>query len=233
MTELAAANKERLSEETMLYRVACEFKDGDVVNLGAGIATSIPAMGLVMNSPDGREVMFHFENGILNFGEATTDPALGENIGFGSMLFTPKPGMSVFDLTESFSIIRGGHIDITVLGALQVSEAGDLANNTLPGKQIGSYGGAPDLATNAKRVIIATTHNAKDGTPKIVSKCTLPLTVPRCVDLIVTDVAVIEVTDAGLVLKEVAPGWTPAEVQAITDARLIVKGDVPEMALFP
>jgi 3-oxoacid CoA-transferase B subunit len=126
-------------------------------------------------------------------------------------------------------MIRGGHIDITVLGALQVSEKGDIANNTLPGKQVGSFGGGQDLAFNTKKVIVCMAHTARDGEPKIRKECTLPLTAPGVVDLIITDIAVIDVTPQGLVLKELAPGWTAEEVQALTEPTLIVSEDLKVM----
>lgn len=220
---------ERLTEEAMAMRAAREFQDGMLINLGAGIPSRCSSY-----VPPDKEILLHAENGLIGFGDVITDPARADPnlMNAGGYPVAPKPGMAIVDHTESFAIIRGGHIDITVLGALEVSEKGDLANNTLPGKQVGSYGGAPDLAYNAKRVIVCMTHTTKDGNPKIVKECSTPLTAPACVDLIITDIAVIEVTNEGLVLKEVAPGWTPEEVQALTEPRLIISPDVKEIELI-
>jgi 3-oxoacid CoA-transferase subunit B len=218
---------ERLTDDAVAMRVAREFREGEVVNLGAG-------MGLRCANfvPPDRDVILHAENGILGFGEIITDhEGADPDLSFGFLAFSRKPGMAFVDHTESFAIIRGGHIDLTVLGAMQVSERGDLANNTLPGKTYPSYGGAPDLAYNAKRVVVYMSHTTKDGQPKIVTECTLPLTCPQCVDLIVTDLAVIEVTPDGLVLKEVAPGWSAGEIQALTGAPLTVSEDLKEIDL--
>lgn len=220
---------ERLTEDIIAMRVAKEFQEGNVVNLGVGMPT------LCSNFiPPDREILFQSENGIIGFGEIVTDPELADPnlINASVQPVSYKPGMAIVDHAESFAMIRGGWIDITVLGALQVSEKGDLANNTLPGKQVGSYGGGQDLAYNAKKVIICMTHTTKDGQPKIVNQCTSPLTAPECVDLIITDVAVIEVTPQGLVLKEVVPGWTPQEVQSLTEPKLIVSPDLKDMELL-
>lgn len=220
---------EKLTEEIVAMRAAKEFQDGNIVNLGVGMPT------LCSNFiPPDRELLFHSENGIIGFGEIVTDPEKADPnlINASVQPVSYKPGMAIVDHAESFAIIRGGHIDITVLGALQVSAKGDLANNTVPGKQIGSYGGGQDLAYCAKKVIVCMTHTTRDGQPKIVKECSSPLTAPQCVDLIITDVAVIEVTKEGLVLKEVVPGWTPEEVQAITEPKLIVSPDLKEMELL-
>lgn len=219
---------ERLTEEAMAMRAAREFQDGMLINLGAGIPSRCSSY-----VPPDKENLLHAENGLIGFGDIITDPNLADPnlMNAGGYPVAPKPGMAIVDHTESFAIIRGGHIDITVLGALEVSEKGDLANNTLPGKQVGSYGGAPDLAYNAKKVIVCMTHTTKDGQPKIVKECRTPLTAPACVDLIITDIAVIEVTNEGLVLKEMALGWTPEEVQALTEPRLIISPHVKEIEL--
>jgi 3-oxoacid CoA-transferase B subunit len=219
--------KERIDEQTQALRVASEFEDGMVVNLGIGTPT------LCSNFvPAGKEVLFHSENGALGFGEVYTtgegDPNL---VNASGQPVKTQPGMSVFEHAESFAIIRGGFIDITVMGGLQVSEKGDLANWLIPKRQIGTIGGAMDLAFCAKRVIIIMSHVAKDGSYKIVKKCSYPLTAPHCVDLIVTDIAVIKLTDHGLVLKEVAPGWTAEEVQRLTEPTLIVAPDCHEISL--
>lgn len=208
-------------------RVAREFQDGDVVNLGLGIPTLCSQF-----VPEGRTIVYHSESGVLNYG-AMAEP--GEEdadlINAGGQFLAWTPGMSFFNSAEAFAMIRGGHIDVTVLGALQVSETGDLANWMLPERGIGNVGGAMDLATGARRVIIAMEHTDRHGMPKVVNECTFPLTGRGCVSLIVTDIAVLEVSTQGLVLKEVAPGWTPAAVQEQTEPRLTVPSGLREMEL--
>jgi 3-oxoacid CoA-transferase subunit B len=222
------AEKPRLDEQTMALCVAREFKDGMVVNLGIGIPT------LAVNFiPEGREILFHTENGALGFGPiASLEEADLDLVNAGGQNVTAKLGMSFFSLDESFAMIRGGHADLCVLGAMQVSENGDLANWLLPERGIGSVGGGMDLAFGTKKLIVAMTHTTKDGKPKILNKCTYELTAPQCVDLIVTDIAVIEVTPAGLVLKEVAPRWTAEEVQALTESKLTIAPDLKEIELM-
>jgi len=220
--------KEKLSRETMAFRVAKEFEDGMVVNLGIGI----PTLCANYPSPD-KEILYQTENGALNFGcNATPEEADLDLVNAGGQMVTTKTGMSLFAHDESFAMIRGGHIDMCVLGVMQVSEKGDLANWLLPERGIGSIGGAMDLAVGAKKLIVVTEHTTKDGKPKIVSKCTYELTAQQCVDMIVTDLAVIEVTDKGLVLKEVAPGWTAEEIQELTEPKLIVDPDLKEIELM-
>ncbi len=220
--------KERLDEQTVAMRAAKEFQDGMVVNLGMG--TPMLCTSLV---PEEREILFHSENGVLGFGATIDDPdeADIDLLNAQGQPVRANPGMCFVDSADSFVMIRGGHVDITVLGALQVSAQGDLANWRMPGKQIGGLGGGMDLAFRAEKVIVCMTHSAKDGKPKIVGECSLPITAPRAVDLIVTDIAVIDVTADGLVLKEVAPGWTAEEVQALTEARLTVESDLKEIDL--
>ena len=216
--------KPRLTPERMAARVGRELEDGYWVNLGIGmpmlVATHIP--------PD-RTVYFQAENGILGCGPHAEpgheDPDLGNA---GDEDITAIEGASFFDSGLSFDMIRGGHLDATVLGGFQVSEKGDLANWKLPARQVGSYGGAMDLAVGAKKVIVLMKHTTKDGGARIVKECTYDLTSPRCVNLIVTDIAVIDVTPGGLRLREVAPGWTPEDVQELTEAKLIVE-DVGEI----
>jgi 3-oxoacid CoA-transferase subunit B len=219
--------KFKLDRQTMALRVAKEFQDGDYVNLGIGIP--VLASNYV---PAGREVVFQSENGVLGFGEIHSagegDP---DFVNAGGQPVSIIPGTSFFGHDESFSIIRGGHLDISVMGGLQVSEKGDLANWLVPERQIGTIGGAMDLAVGARRLIIVMNHTTKEGKPRIVKKCTYPLTALECVDLVVTDIAVIEVTKKGLVLKEVAPGWIPEEVQKVTEAKLIVAPDCHEIEL--
>jgi 3-oxoacid CoA-transferase subunit B len=220
---------ERLDEQTMAIRAAKEFQDGMVINLGVGIPTFCSNF-----VPPEREVLFHSENGVIGFGPIIDNPDdADENlINAGAQPISSKPGMAIMDHAESLCIIRGGHVDITVLGVVQVSEKGDLANYTIPGKQIGSLGGGQDLAFCAKKVIALTTFSTKEGKAKVVKECTQPLTAPRCVDQIITDIAVLDVTPEGLVLRELVPGWTAEEVQALTDAKIIVPPDVEEMTLL-
>lgn len=220
--------KQKLDRETIALRVAKEFQDGDVVNLGLGLP------GLTSNFvPAGREVIFHAEIGVLGFGELTA-PGEGdfELVNASGQTVSEQPGMSCFDHAESFVMIRGGHVDISVMGAFQVSEKGDLANYMVPERQIGTIGGAMDLASGTKKLIVAMNHTTKDGEPRILRECSYPLTALGCVNLIVTDIAVIEVADRGLVLKEVAPGWTPEEVQQLTEPALIVDPDCQEITLM-
>lgn len=228
MIREALLKKEKLDRQVMALRVAKEFQDGDIINLGIGIPTL--ASNFV---PAGREVIFHSENGVLGYGEITL-PGEGDLdlVNASGQTVKPAPGMCFFDNAESFAIVRGGHLDITVMGAYQVSEQGDLANYMIPERQVGTIGGAMDLAFGAKRVIIVMNHVTKNGEYRIVKKCSYPLTAPKCVDLIVTDIAVIEVTPKGLVLKEYAPGWTPAEVQEMTEPKLAIAADCQEISLM-
>jgi len=197
-----------------------------VVNLGFGLPT------LVANfAPPG--VIFQAENGILGYGRILEDDALFDSdvINAGGQPVEILPGASFFSSDQSFAMIRGGHIDVAVLGGLQVSERGDLANWIVPSRGGGSIGGAMDLATGARRLIVAMEHTTRAGEPRILPECTYPLTAAACVDLIVTDLAVIEVTPDGLVLREVAPGTSVQDVLQCTAARLRVPAHVPEMSL--
>jgi len=219
--------KEKLDRQTMALRVAKEFQDGDVVNLGYGIP--VLASNFV---PVGREVIFQSENGVLGFGEITL-PGEGDSdlINASGQTVHPQPGMSFFGQADAFCMIRGGHIDVSVMGAFQVSEKGDLANWAMPDKEL-TIGGSMDLAVGTERLIAVMNHTTKDGQYRIVKKCNYPITAIESVDLIVTDIAVIEVTDQGLVLKEVAPGWTPDAVQGLTEPELIVDPECREMTLI-
>ena len=219
--------KFRLEREVIAMRVAKEFQDGDVVNLGLGIPTLCSQF-----VPEGRTVTYHSENGVLNYGPMA-EPG-DEDVDLtnaGGQFLAWVPGLAFFNSADAFAMIRGGHVDVAVLGALQVSESGDLANWMLPERGIGNVGGAMDLAVGAKRIIVAMEHVDKAGRPKIVRECTYPPTGIGCVGLIVTDIAVMEVAEGGLVLREVAPGWTAEEVQRQTDAQLDVPPDVGPMEL--
>ena len=219
---------ERLDEQTMALRVAGEFQEGMIVNLGAGIPT------LAANYiPEDREIIFHTQNGCLGYGRAavTEEEQDFHLINASSQFKMPKPGMSFFDSAESFAMIRGGHVDLVVLGGLQVAENGDLANWLIPGREPGNIGGGMDLAFGVTRLLVVMTHTTKENEPKIVHKCSYQLTSPRCVNQIITDIAMIELTPEGLVLKETVPGWTPEEVLALTEPKLIIADDLKEMAL--
>lgn len=208
-------------------RVARELPDGAVVNLGIGLPTLVSQF-----IPEGRQIIYHGENGILGYGPMAEEGEEDVDLtNAGGQFLKRVPGMAFSHSADAFDMIRGGHVDIAVLGALQVSERGDLANWMIPERGVGNIGGGMDLAVGARKVITAMEHTTREGRPKIVHRCTYPLTGQGCVKLIVTDLAVIDVTAEGLVLREVAPGWTAAEVQELTEARLMVARDVSEMRL--
>lgn len=214
-----------LDKNGIAKRIAQELKDGYYVNLGIGIPT------LVANYiPEGMEVILQSENGLLGIGPfPAADGVDPDLINAGKQTVTAIPGASFFDSASSFGMIRGGHIDLTVLGAFEVTERGDIASWKVPGKLIKGMGGAMDLVAAAKNIIVAMQHTDKEGNSKLLKKCTLPLTGVNCVKRIVTDLAVVDVVEGGFKLIERAPGVSVEEIQKATEGTLIVEGEVPEM----
>jgi 3-oxoacid CoA-transferase B subunit len=215
-----------LTKEQIAKRIAKEVQNGQYINLGIGIPT------LVANYiPTELDIVLQSENGLLGIGrfpkEAAVDPDL---INAGKQTITMVPGSALFDSAESFAMIRGGHVHLTILGAMEVSENGDIANWKIPGKMVKGMGGAMDLVASAKNIIVAMQHCSKDGQSKLLPSCTLPLTGIRCVKKIVSDLAVLEIaSDGGFILKERAPGVTIDEIKAKTAGKLLIYGEVPEM----
>ncbi len=216
---------QKLTKEQMAYRATQEFKDGDFVNLGAGIPTMCARFSF-----EDKEIMFHSENGVANYGELVTietwEDAKIEFTDAGGTYYRHRPGMVFFDYNTSMDLMRNGRLDCTCLGAFQISAGGDLANWQKPGVKDMGIGGAMDLIFGAKRVIVIMEHVSAGGDLKILKECTFPLTGKSCWDLLISDIAVIERTDAGLILLECVEGWTPQEVQKLTEPKLIVADDL-------
>ena len=221
------ADKPKLARQTMCDRLAMEFQDEWIVNLGVGMPT------LCSNYVDhSRSIITHSENGVIGYG-----PIAGEGeedrhlVNAGGQFVTAQPGMSILHHADSFAVIRGGMVDVTVMGAYEVAENGDFANWRIPSRKGGGIGGAMDLAACAKRVFIAMEHTTRDGKPRMLSRCSLPITAPGVVKLVATDLGLFEVTPEGFVLREHAPGWNPEEIQELTEARLIIPDDLREFRM--
>lgn len=221
------ADKPKLPRQAMCDRLAMEFQDGWIVNLGVGMPT------LCSNYVDSsKEIIYHSENGVIGYGplapEGEKNPHLvnagGQNVQF-------RPGMAIVHHADSFALIRGGMIDVTVLGAYEVAENGDFANWRIPIRKGGGIGGAMDLAACAKRVFIAMEHTTRDGKSKLLNRCQLPITAPGAVKLLATDLGLFEIGPEGFVLCEHAPGWSPEEIQAHTEAKLVIADDLKEFHL--
>ena len=213
-------------KEIIAHRVAQELEDGYVVNLGIGLPT------MVANYiPEGVEIALQSENGIIGMAGICSDEEADPNVvNSGGVNVSTYPGAAFFDSATSFGIIRGGHVDMTVLGALQVDQEGNIASHIIPGKMVPGMGGAMDLVVGAKKVVVAMTHTNK-GKPKLFEKISLPATALKAVNLIVTEMGVIEVTDRGFELRELAPGVTVEDIQAATAAPIIVEGEIKEMCM--
>ena len=214
-----------LDKNQIAKRISKEVKNGMYVNLGIGIPT------LVANYiPHGIEVVLQSENGLLGMGPfPTEDQVDADMINAGKQTITTLPGSSIFSSAESFGMIRGEHVDLTILGAMEVSEDGDIANWKIPGKMVKGMGGAMDLVASAKNIIVAMQHTARDGSSKLLKECTLPITGLKCVKKIITDLAVLEVVDSGFKLLERAPGVTVDDIKAATEGNLIIEGEIPEI----
>jgi 3-oxoacid CoA-transferase subunit B len=216
-----------LTREQIAQRIAQEIKDGQYINLGIGIPT------LVANYvPQGVEVMFQSENGLLGMGEFPTEEEVDADlINAGKQTVTAVTGAAYFSSAESFAMIRGGHVDLTVLGAFEVDQEGSIASWMIPGKLVKGMGGAMDLVAGAQNIIVAMAHANKKGESKILKKCQLPLTGYQCIKRVVTNLAFLEIKDGKVYLRERAPGVSVEEIQKLTEAELVIEGDIPEMKL--
>lgn len=215
-----------LTKEQIAQRIAKEVKTGQYINLGIGIPT------LVANYiPKNLEVVLQSENGLLGIGPFPTEDMVDPDlINAGKQTISMLPGSALFNSAESFAMIRGGHVHLTILGAMEVSENGDIANWKIPGKMVKGMGGAMDLVASAENIIVAMQHCSKDGQSKLLSKCTLPITGIKCVKKIVSDLAILEIApEGGFILKERAPGITVEEIKSKTEGKLIIEGEIPEM----
>ena len=218
------ADKPKLERQATCDRLAMEFQDEWIVNLGVGMPT------LCSNYVDpSRDIITHSENGVIGYGPlAEEGKEDGHLVNAGGQFVTAQPGMSILHHADSFAVIRGGMVDVTVMGAYEVAENGDFANWRIPSRKGGGIGGAMDLAACAKRVFIAMEHNTREGGPKLLNRCTLPITAPGVVKLLATDLGLFEITPEGFVLREHAPGWNPEEIQELTEAKLIIPPDLKE-----
>ena len=214
----------KLGRQAMCDRLAMEFQDGWIVNLGVGMPT------LCSNYVDPtKSLVFHSENGVIGYGPlAQPDEVDRYLVNAGGQNVTAVPGMAIVHHADSFALIRKGMVDVTVMGAYEVAENGDFANWRIPTRKGGGIGGAMDLAACAKRVFIALEHTTREGEPRLLKRCTLPITAPGVVKLVATDLGLFEVTPQGFKLREYAPGWTPEEIQELTEARLIIANDLRE-----
>lgn len=219
-----ATDKPRLQRQAMCDRLAMEFQDEWIVNLGVGMPT------LCSNYVDpGKNLVFHSENGVIGYGPLAPSGQEDKHlVNAGGQNVTAMPGMAIVHHADSFALIRKGMVDVTVMGAYEVAENGDFANWRIPTRKGGGIGGAMDLAACAKRVFIAMEHCTRDGQPRMLQRCALPITAPGAVTLVATDLGLFEVTPQGFALREHAPGWTPAEIQELTAAKLIIPDDLRE-----
>ena len=218
------AEKPKLDRQSMCDRLAMELQDEWIVNLGVGMPT------LCSNYVDtSRDIITHSENGVIGYGPlAEEGKEDGHLVNAGGQFVTAQPGMSILHHADSFAVIRGGMVDVTVMGAYEVAENGDFANWRIPTRKGGGIGGAMDLAACAKRVFIAMEHNTRDGGHKLLNRCSLPITAPGVVKLLVTDLGLFEISPEGFVLKEHAPGWNPEEIQELTEAKLSIPPNLKE-----